>query len=120
MKKLLGILFIATILLGAGVASVAVAQEAPPPEFELPTTGIPVTGSTLLDRIALIGNWVFAIFLALSLIYIILGAFQFVTAAGDPAKITEARQKLIFAVVGIAIALLAAGFDDILRHILVA
>jgi len=119
MKKLLGILFIVMILLGAGVASVAVAQEAPPTGSALPTTGIPVTGATLIDRIALIGNWVFAIFLAISLIYIILGAFQFVTGAGDPVKITEARQKLIFAVVGIAIALLAAGFDDILRNILV-
>ena len=119
MKKLLGILVIVTLLLGAGFASVAVAQEAPPSGFELPTTGIPVTGGTLLDRIALIGNWVFAIFLAISLIYIVLAAFQFVTGGGKPEDITAARQKLIYAIIGIAIALLAAGVDDILRSILV-
>ena len=120
MKKVLGFLFILVILLGAGVASVAVAQETPPAGSELPTTGIPVTGGELIDRIALIGNWVFAIFLAISLIYIILGAFQFVTAGGNPEQVSAARQKLIFAVIGIAIALLAAGFDDIIRSVLVA
>ena len=120
MKKFLGLLFVLTILLGSGVALVAVAQETPPSGSALPTTGIPTTGATLIDRIALIGNWVFAIFLAISVIYIILGAFQFVTGAGNPEQVSAARQKLIYAAIGIAVALLAAGFDDILRSILVA
>ncbi|MBI4138408.1 MAG: hypothetical protein HY482_02355 [Candidatus Wildermuthbacteria bacterium] len=89
------------------------------PADSLPTTGIPTSGTDLIDRIALIGNWIFAIFLAISVIYIVLAAFEFVTGAGDPAKVSGARQKLIYAAVGIGVALLAAGIDDIVRSIVV-
>ena len=120
MKIVFGILFALSVLAMVG-APAALAQEQPPVGQALPGEAeVPVTGGALLERIALIGNWVFAIFLAISLIYIILAAFQFITGGSDPAKISEARQKLIYAAIGIAIALLAAGFDDILRSILVA
>lgn len=117
MKKLFSI-FAVVALLTMVVAPVAFATESPlngiPDEADVPTTG-----ADLLGRVDIIGNWVFAILMAVSLIFIILAAFQFVTGAGDPAKVTEARQKLIYAAVGIAVALLASGFDDILRNILV-
>ena len=119
MKKLLGVLLVIAVL-SIAIAPVAFAGEHEPPvERRLPTTGIPATGNELLERIDLIGNWVFAIFMAIAIIYILLGAFQFITAGGDPAKLSEARQKLIFAAIGIGISLLAAGFDDILRSVLV-
>ena len=90
----------------------------PPAAFRLATESeAPSTAGALLDRIQVIGNWVFAIFLAMSIIYIVLAAFQFVTGGGDPAQVSAARQKLIYAAVGIAIALLAAGFPVILRTI---
>jgi len=90
----------------------------PPASFRLGTDNeVPTSGDDLLARIQVVSNWVFAIFLAISIIYIVLGAFQFVTGGGDPAKITEARQKIMFAAIGITIALLAAGFPVILRTI---
>ncbi|MDP2735294.1 MAG: hypothetical protein Q8P12_03740 [bacterium] len=90
----------------------------PPGGFRLGTDSeVPQSGADILSRISLIANWVFAIFLAISLIYILLGAFQFVTAGADPARISQAREKLIYAMVGIAIALLAAGFPAIIRTI---
>tara|TARA_Y100000310_G_scaffold328264_1_gene396130 strand:- start:533 stop:889 length:357 start_codon:yes stop_codon:yes gene_type:complete len=116
MKKLLGLFALVAILSVAVVPMAVSAIETP--TNGLPTTGIPTTGATLISRIGLIGNWVFAIFLALSVIYIVLAAFQFVTGGGNPEQVSGARQKLLYAVVGIAIALLAAGFDDILRNIL--
>tara|TARA_Y100000310_G_scaffold311535_1_gene357873 strand:+ start:112 stop:483 length:372 start_codon:yes stop_codon:yes gene_type:complete len=82
-------------------------------------TNVPTTGATLITRIQLIANWVFGIFLAISLIFIIVGAFQFVTAGGDPAKVSEARQKLMYAVIGIAIGLLVLGIPAIIRNIVV-
>ena len=92
------------------------------PTGTLPTTGglpeeglVPDSGDDLVARIGVIGNWVFAIFLAISIIYILMAAFGFVT--GGPEGVGEARQKLIYAAIGIAIALLAAGFDDIIRAI---
>ncbi|MCH7828695.1 hypothetical protein IH982_02380 [Patescibacteria group bacterium] len=90
----------------------------PDTSFRLGTTEeAPSSGSEILGRIGLIANWVFAIFLAISLIYILLAAFQFVTGGGDPAQVSGARQKLIYALIGIAIALMAAGFPAILRSI---
>jgi len=119
MKIVFGIMLAVSLLAMVGAPAV-LAQQAPPGGQGLPEEGIPETGAELLDTIALIGNWVFAIFLAMSVIYIILAAFQFVTGGGDPAQVSGARQKLIYAAIGIAIALLAAGFDDILRSILIA
>ena len=78
---------------------------------------LPQTGGEILARIQIIANWIFAIFLALSVIYIVLAAFQFVTGGGDPAQVSGARQKLIYTMIGIAIALIAAGFTAILRSI---
>ena len=93
-------------------------DDLPSESFRLGNTEeAPSTGAGLLGRVQLIGNWVFAIFLAISLIYIVLAAFQFVTGGGDPEQVSAARQKLIYAAVGIAIALLAAGFPLILRNI---
>ena len=90
----------------------------PPASFRLGTESeVPQSGGAILGRIQLIANWVFAILLAISLIYLILAAFQFVTGGGDPAQISGARQKLIYALIGIAIALIAAGFPAILRSI---
>ena len=117
MKILFGILVIVTLFAAVGVPA-ALAQE-DIGELGFPTN-VPKTGVDLVERIGDIGNWIFAIFLAISLIYIVLAAFQFVTGGGQPEQISAARQKLIYATVGIAIALLAAGFDDILRSIIAA
>ncbi|MCH7828694.1 hypothetical protein IH982_02375 [Patescibacteria group bacterium] len=92
--------------------------EIPPANFRLGTESeVPQSGGAILARIQIIANWVFAVFLAISLIYIVLAAFQFVTGGGDPAQVSGARQKLIYALIGIAIALMAAGFPAILRSI---
>ena len=109
------------VLMAVTVAVPAVAADVPEGK-EVPglTTGTaPVTtGQGLLDKLGIIGNWVFAVLITVSVIYIILAAFQFVT--GGPEKAEEARKKLIFAVIGIAVALLAAGIDDVVRSIVTA
>lgn len=91
----------------------------PPSQFRLPETGIPTTGGGVLAKILLAANWIFAIFVAISVIFIVMSAFEFVTAQGDPAKVTKARMSLIYAVIGIALALLAAGIPQVLRNIVV-
>ena len=114
MKKY--ILFTVIVALALSIAGgVVLAQAEPLNGF--PTDGVPQTGQELLDRVETIGNWVFAFFLAVSVIFIVMAAFKFVT--GGPEGVSEARQKLIFAAVGIAVALLATGIDDILRNILI-
>ena len=72
----------------------------------------------ILQIITTIGNWIFAIFMAISVIFILWGAFEFVTGGGDPEKVSSAKKRLLYAAIGIALALVANGVDDILRSIL--
>ena len=73
----------------------------------------------ILQIITTIGNWIFAIFMAISVIFILWGAFEFVTGGGDPEKVSSAKKRLLYAAIGIALALVANGVDDILRNILI-
>ena len=73
----------------------------------------------ILKIITRIADWIFAIFIAISVIFILWGAFDFVTSEGNPEKISSAKKRLLYAAIGIALALLANGVDDILRSILI-
>ena len=124
MKNIKHLVFVGVVLAMVVMPAFGFAGDPPPDQFKLPEAGsgadeVPDTGILLLARIQLIANWVFAFFLAISLIYIVLGAFQFVTAGGDPAQISGARQKLIFALIGIASGLLTFGIPAIIRSIIV-
>lgn len=87
---------------------------------ELPSNQLsqgPQSGATLLGIVDATTNWIFAIFVVLAIIFVILAAFQFVTAGGDAAKVGEARQKLIWASVGVIVALLAKGIVPVVKAI---
>ncbi len=74
--------------------------------------------SDFLSKLTIIVNWVFTIFVVIAIIFIILAGIQFVTAGGDAAKVTEARQKLIWAAVGIIVALMARGLPAVVSSII--
>ena len=79
----------------------------------------PQSGGAALDTIDVITDWIFAVLMLVAVIYLVLAAYQFITGGGDPSKVTEARQKLLYAVIGIALALAASGVDNVLRNIVV-
>jgi len=89
--------------------------EAPPAGKALPTG--PKTGTELFNILDAIANWVFAGFLVLATIFIIVAALQFLTGGGEPAQVAQARMKLLWAVVAIAIAAAAKGLPVAVRHI---
>ena len=70
----------------------------------------------LLNKVSTAADWVFTVLLVLSVFAILMAAFQFVT--GGPEGVSEARQKLIWAVVGIGLALLAKGIPTVIVSIL--
>ncbi len=82
-----------------------------------PVANVPNTAPKLMSIIDTITNWIFAIFTVLTIIFVLLAAFQFVTAGGDAVKVGEARQKLIWASVGIIIALASKGLVPVIRNI---
>ncbi|MDI6734326.1 MAG: hypothetical protein QMD50_02425 [Patescibacteria group bacterium] len=57
-------------------------------------------------------------FWIIAAIFIVLAAFQYLTAAGDEEKVKKAKQMIIYAVVAIAIALISTAVVGIVRSVL--
>ena len=72
----------------------------------------------ILSLIGTVGDWISAIVLALAIIFILVAAFQFLTAAGNPEKISSARNMLIYALVAVAIAAVAWGLPDLVQSLI--
>lgn len=68
----------------------------------------------LVDRI---GQWIFLILLAVAGVFLIVSGFMFVTAGGNPENTTKARQMLINALIGVAIAVGAQGLKTIIINL---
>jgi len=58
----------------------------------------------VLERVA---GFLYTIFFIVAAIFIIVGAFTFLTAQGDEEKVTKAKKMIMYAVVAIVVALLA-------------
>lgn len=71
-----------------------------------PTTAPEIDLIKALDTIA---NLIFWILLVISVIVLIWGGVKFVTSGGDPDKVKEAKNLIMYAIVGVIIALLARG-----------
>jgi len=56
-----------------------------------------------------LATWLFWIIMMLAVIFILIAAFYFLTAGGDPNKIAMAKSTLIYALVGAVVAVLAWG-----------
>ncbi len=71
-----------------------------------------------LDLVYTVTDWIFLIVLGLSIIFILIGAFNFITAGGSPEKAATGRQYLIYAVIGIIVAILAKAIPAIAKSII--
>ena len=72
----------------------------------------------LLDTIYTVTDWIFAGIVSLVVIFVLIGAFNLLTAAGSPEKIKSGRDLIIFASVGMLVALLAKAIPAIVKAIL--
>ena len=68
----------------------------------------------LNDVIQLLGT----ILMGLSVLYLLYSAFLFMTAQGEPDKITQARRTLTYALVGIGLAIVALSVPGLITNIL--
>ncbi|MDP3015358.1 MAG: hypothetical protein Q8N28_03055 [bacterium] len=78
----------------------------------------PSTVGGIVDIIRQVVRWVYIIFFVIAVLLIIFAAFTYLFAGGDPEKVTEAKNRLIYAAVAIAVAFLAVGFEAIVRNFL--
>ena len=65
-----------------------------------------------------LATWFAGLILAISVLVILYAAFLFVTAAGNEEKVAKAKNTIIAALLGIAVALLAFGVGAILESFL--
>lgn len=77
------------------------AQTTPPSLAHLPK---PNTGNELKVVLQI----VFSIIGAISLLVIVLAGFTYITSQGDPGKVSQAKNAIIYASAGLAVSILAA------------
>ena len=72
----------------------------------------------LIDTIYTITDWIFIGVVAIAMIMLFIGAFNIVTAGGSPEKVNTGRSYIIFAAVGIIVALIAKLIPVIAKNII--
>jgi len=70
-----------------------------------------------LDTIENITNWAFTLLLLIATLFIIIAGFFFVTAQGEPDKITSARNFVFYALIGVLVATLSRGVVTFIQKI---
>ena len=86
----------------------AYAQSVPVPPIQ---SNVPQGGITslqgVLNLFCVLFAWAFYFLIALSVIFVLVAAFKYLTAGGDPEKVKAAGSTLLYAAVAIGVALLA-------------
>ncbi|MDP2864248.1 MAG: hypothetical protein Q8N73_01145 [bacterium] len=130
MKKTLPALILLSLLAVLFLPMVAVADVAPtsckitrpitlpngttcPPSADIETQG----ACCLLQAIYNVTDWIFVFLIALATVFVIIGAFLLLTAAGAPERIASGRNYIIYAAVGLAVAFLSKAIPGIVKLI---
>lgn len=87
-----------------------------------PSTGAPTAPiKTTQDAVGVVNqvaNFLFALFLALAVIFLIVAALFYLTAAGNQTQLDRAKNTLIYSIVAIVIALIAGGLTSFVGDLL--
>ena len=102
------------------LTSVAFGQLSNPNIPGVTTVGRVSTVGSLVDTVRFVVRWVYIIFFVIAVLMILFAAFTYLTAAGNEEKVKKARDSIIYAAVAVAVALLAVGFEQIIRTFLEA
>jgi len=99
MKKILSLVFAVSLLLAP---MTIFAEEL---AKDLPNT----SEASIYTVIDTVGNIIFGVLLLIALIYILFAAISFITAQGDAAKLKTAQDRILYALIGIGVAVLSKG-----------
>ncbi len=70
----------------------------------------------LIDILKAIVKWTYIIFFLIAVLFLIFAAYNYLTAQGDPEILKKVHNQLIYAVVAIAVALMAVSIDVIIKN----
>ena len=86
---------------------------------QTPETIPDLSGQQAIDIVTKnIVNWVFTILLITATILIVVAGFLFVTSGGNDSQLKQARQMILYGLIGIAVAFLARGIINLVGTIL--
>jgi heme O synthase-like polyprenyltransferase len=91
MKKIL-----ASLTLGVLLLPVVVSAQTPPSD-----------PGTVVETIQVLIDWLFYILIFAAVVVILLAAYTFLTAAGDPDKVKKARDYILYSLIALVVAFLA-------------
>lgn len=78
----------------------------------------PLGAASFEELIVRLNRWLLVIAAPILTLMIVIGAFQILTAAGNPENITKGRHTITYAVIGYALLLLSSGIIFIIRQVL--
>ena len=81
-------------------------------------TAFNCTSCCLIDKIYNIVDWFFIIIIALSILFALWGGFMLMTAAGEPEKVATGRKWITWAMIGIAVALVARAIPFLVAQLI--
>jgi hypothetical protein len=90
----------------------------PPVNPSAPPQGHISSLQGVLNTVCIVFDWAFYFLVALAVIFIIVAAFKYLTAAGEPEKVKSAGSTLLYAAVAVGVALLARAVPLILASFL--
>ena len=137
MKKIVGVLVLTNLLFAFFIPALTSAQQEMVPEScRLRRDLSRITGRVACGQGAVISldsedaiccfyntvyniiDWVFVILLTLAVLLALRGAFEIVTSAGSSEKIAAGRNYILYAVIGVVVALVARAIPMFIRTIL--
>src|SRR3989344_3446359 len=75
-------------------------------------------GSDIPTLIGTITTWLLGIGTILATLIVLWAAFLFMTSMGSPTRVTQARQTLLYAIIGLSVLLLADGVALLIQSFL--
>ncbi|MBI2515042.1 hypothetical protein HYV91_02565 [Candidatus Wolfebacteria bacterium] len=76
--------------------------------------GVPTNPNELLTRVGDFVRWAYILFFILAVLFVLIAAYTYLTAAGNQEKIDKAKTMLIYSAVAVAVALMAIVFNTII------
>jgi len=112
----------AELLWGAGTAAVLLVPQTilattfsnTGPDVQTAPSGANINFQTISGAVCTLTNWVFTLLTLVVVIYVLIAAYNYITSNGDEEKIKKANHNLIYAFIGLLVALLAKGIPYII------
>ena len=111
------------MVLSLALPVLASAQSLPPPTPPTPSNvpqGQITSLQSVLNTVCTVFAWAFYFLIAFAVIFVIVAAFRYLTAGGDPEKVKSAGNTLLYAAVAVGVALLARAVPLVVGSFLAA